>query len=138
MLIILYLKDEVSYDRFHANGDHIYRIFTQATGPDGQVRRMGITGDIQGPLFTAKIPEIKAFVRVQGGYADIKKGTEINPQPLLVVDSNFFSLFSFPLLSGNPNTALLQPNAVVLSEDAAKKYFGSTAAIGKTMLLKEK
>lgn len=136
MLIILYLKDEVSYDRFHANGNHIYRIFQQATAPNGEVRRMGITGDIQGPRFTAKIPEIKAFARVQGGYADIKKGTDINPQPLLVVDSNFFSLFSFPLLSGNPKTALLQPNAVVLSEDAAKKYFGSTDAMGKTMLLK--
>ncbi|MEP6950766.1 MAG: ABC transporter permease [Ginsengibacter sp.] len=136
MLIILYLKDEVSYDRFHANVDHIYRIFSQATGPDGQVRRMGITGYIQGPRFTEKTPEIKAFVRVQGGYGDIKKGTEIIPQPLLVVDSNFFSVFSFPLLSGNPNTALLQPDAVVLSEDAAKKYFGSTAATGKTMLIR--
>jgi len=136
MLIILYLKDEVSYDRFHANGDHIYRIFSQMTTPDGQVRRMGITGDIQGPRFTAKIPEIKAFVRVQGGYADIKKGTDISPQPLLMVDSNFFSLFSFPLLNGNPKTALLQPNSVVLSEDAAKKYFGSNNPIGKTMLLK--
>lgn len=136
MLIILYLKDELSYDRFHANGNHIYRIFEQGTGPDGQVRRMGITGDIQGPRFMAKIPEIKAFVRVQGGYADIKKGNDISPQPLLVVDSNFFSLFSFPLLSGNPKTALLQSDAVVLSEDAAKKYFGSKDPIGKTMLLK--
>jgi len=136
MLIILYLKDEVSYDRFHTNGNHIYRIFSQATAPNGEVRRMGITGDIQGPRFTGKIPGIKAFVRVQGGYADIKNGTEINPQPLLAVDSNFFSVFSFPLLSGNPKTALLQTNAVVLSEDAAKKYFGSTDAMGKTMLLK--
>jgi putative ABC transport system permease protein len=136
MLIILYLKDEVSYDRFHANANHIYRIFEQATSPDGRVQKMGITGDIQGPLFTSKIPEIKSFVRVQGGYCDIKTGTEINPQPLLIVDSNFFSLFSFPLLGGSPKTALLQPNAVVISEDAAKKYFGSTAALGKTILIR--
>jgi len=136
MLIILYLKDEVSYDRFHANGDHIYRIFQQATRPDGQVLRMGITGAIQGPIFTSKLPEIKAFVRVNGGYADIKTGSEVKPQPLLRADSNFFSVFSFPLLNGNPKTVLLKPNAIVLSEDAAKKYFGSSAAVGKTMLLR--
>ena len=97
MLIILYMKDEVSYDRFHANSEYIYRIFSQATGPDGQVQRMGITGGIQGPRFAAKIPEIKDFVRIQGGYGNIKKGTEISPQPLLIVDSSFFSVFSFPL-----------------------------------------
>ena len=49
MLIILYVKDEVSYDRFHANVNHIYRIFGQATSPDGRVQKMGITGDFQGP-----------------------------------------------------------------------------------------
>ncbi|HMH31675.1 MAG TPA: ABC transporter permease [Puia sp.] len=136
MLIILYVKDELSFDRFHANAQNIYRIFIEGTSPQGEVRRMGITGDVQGPLFTSKIPEIKAFVRVSGGQADIKNGTDISTPKLLVVDSNFLSEFSFPLLSGNPKTALLQPNSVVLSEDAAKKYFGSTAALGKTLLIK--
>jgi putative ABC transport system permease protein len=136
MLIMLYVKDEVSYDRFHRNASHIYRIFSEGKAPDGEIRRMGITGDIQGPRFKAKIPEIREFVRLQGGYGDIKKGSEIFQPALLHADSNVFSMFSFPLLKGNPKTALLESHSIVLSEDAAKKYFGSTDVLGKTIDLK--
>jgi putative ABC transport system permease protein len=136
MLIMLYIKDEVSYDRFHANSQQIYRIFVEGTSPQGEVRRMGITGDVQGPLFTSKIPEIKSFVRVAGGQADIKNGAAVSSAQLLNVDANFLSIFSFPLLSGNPKTALLETNSVVLSEGAARKYFGSATVLGKTLLMK--
>jgi putative ABC transport system permease protein len=137
MLIILYLKDELSFDRFHINRDHLYRLYSEGKDPAGETHRMGITGDVQGPRFKSQIPEIRAFVRIQGGYSDAKLGSTVVPQPLLNVDSNFFSVFSFPLISGNPATALLQPDAVVLSEDAATKYFGSTDVIGKLLLLKK-
>jgi putative ABC transport system permease protein len=137
MLIILYVKDELSFDRFQANANHIYRVYSQATSPDGsQTERMGITGVLQGPLFTSKTPEIKSFVRVNGGFADIKSGTNIKSQSLLKVDSNFFSVFSFPLLSGNPTTCLLGSNSIVLSEDVAKREFGTTDGLGKIILLK--
>jgi len=137
MLILLYVKDEISFDRFHVNGDQIYRLYSEGKGPDGVIRRMGITGDAQGPRFKSQVPEIRAFVRVQGGYRDAKLGSTVVPQPLLNVDSTFFSVFSFPLLSGNPATALVQPNTAVISEDAAIKYFGSRDAVGKTLLLKK-
>ncbi|HTR28408.1 MAG TPA: ABC transporter permease [Puia sp.] len=136
MLIILYVKDELSFDRFHVNGNHLYRLYSEAKGPDGETRRMGITGDAQGPRFKSEIPEIRAFVRIQGGYRDAKLGSTVVPQAVLNVDSNFLSVFTFPLLSGNAATALLLPNEAVLSEDAAIKYFGSTDAIGKTLMLK--
>jgi putative ABC transport system permease protein len=97
---------------------------------------MGITGYFQGPKFTAKIPEIKSFVRVKGGYEDIKSGTDVKSQQLMYADSNFFSIFSFPLLSGDPKTALLQPNSIVISEDMARRQFGTTNALGKMILLK--
>ncbi|HMG67793.1 MAG TPA: ABC transporter permease, partial [Chitinophagaceae bacterium] len=138
MLIMLYIKDEVSYDRFHHNVSRIYRIFSEAKSPEGEIRRMGITGEIQGPRFSEKIPEIREFVRVQGGYGDIKKGVEITQPVLLHADSNFFSVFSFPLLRGNSKTALLGSHSVVVSEDAAKKYFGSIDVLGKTIDLKTK
>ena len=135
MLIILYLKDDLSFDRFHTNADHIYRIYSEAKGPGGETRRMGITGDVQGPHFKSEIPEIRGFVRVQSGYTDVRQGNKVYSQPIVTVDSNFFSVFSFPLLSGNPATALLNPGSIVLSEDAAMKYFGTTNALGKTLLI---
>jgi putative ABC transport system permease protein len=135
MLIILYLKDELSFDRWHANSDNIYRLYTEAKGPGGETRRMGITGDAQGPHFKSEIPEIKAFVRVESGYTDVRQGNKVYAQPIVTVDSNFLSVFSFPLLSGNPVTALVQPGSIVLSEDAAIKYFGTTNVLGKTLLI---
>jgi putative ABC transport system permease protein len=139
MLIILFLKDEVSYDRFHANVNNIYRVVVgrQDDPKVNKGQRMGITGFFQGPKFTAKIPEIRSFVRVKGGYEDIKTGNDIKGQPVVFADSSFFSIFSFPLLHGDPKTVLSQPNSIVLSEDEAKRQFGTVDAVGKIVLLKK-
>ncbi|MEP7231220.1 MAG: ABC transporter permease [Ginsengibacter sp.] len=135
MLIMLYTKDEVSYDRFHKNIRQIYRIDKQNSREDGSVDNGSYTGYFPGPRFAANVPEIQGFVRFQPTQIDIKTGADIQSQPICLVDSNFFSVFTFPLLSGNPTTALTQPNAVVITEEMAKKYFGTSDAIGKTMLL---
>jgi putative ABC transport system permease protein len=74
---------------------------------------------------------------VENGVENIKKGTEVQSQSLLYVDSNFFSIFTFPLLSGNAKTCLSEPHSIVLSEDAAKKYFATTDAVGKVLMVKE-
>ena len=130
MLIMLYVKDEVSFDRFHKNVNNIYRIERN--------HKNGSTGFLQGPRFTQNVPGIKSFVRVQGGSEDIKKEAEVQEQGgVLSVDSNFFSVFTFPLLSGNPKTCLTEPHSIVLSEDAAKKYFATTDAFGKVLMVKE-
>src|ERR1700759_5361720 len=138
MLIILYVKDEVSYDRFHKNVNNIYRITTQAIDKKGvKGRKDPNTGYLQGPRFTQNIPDIKTFVRVQSGTENIKTGTEVKDQDLLYVDSTFFDVFSFPLVSGNAHTCLQDPSSVVISEDEAKKQFGTTDAIGKIIMLKD-
>ena len=137
MLIMLYVKDEVSYDRFHKNVSSIYRIGINGTNPDGsEAYTSGTTGYFQGPRFTAGVPEIKSFVRLQSWYRDIKTGDEIQGKELHLVDSNFLTFFSFPLLSGDPSTALLDPNSIVLSEDMAKQQFGTKHAQGKVMMIK--
>ncbi len=134
MFIMLYVKDEVSFDKFHKNVNNIYRIARKANG----INLNGTTGFLQGPRFTQNVPGIKSFVRVQGGAEDIKNGTEVQEQGgVLHVDSNFFSVFTFPLLSGNPKTCLTEPHSIVLSEDAAKKYFATTDAVGKVLIVKE-
>ena len=138
MLILLYVKDEVSYDRFHANVNNIYRVVTQNIDKNGNKgRKDPNSGYLQGPRFAQNIPGIKSFVRVASGNENIKTGTEVKDQDLLYVDSNFFSVFTFPLLSGDAKTCLTEPHSIVLSEDAAKKQFGTTDAVGKIMMIKE-
>ena len=138
MLIILYVKDEVSYDRFHKNVNNIYRIVTQGINKDGgKGRKDPNTGYLQGPRFAQNVPEIKHFVRVQSGNESIKTGTEVKDQDLLRVDSSFFDVFSFPLVSGNRHTCLKDPSSVVLSEETAKRQFGTTDVIGKIVMLKD-
>ncbi len=132
MLIMLYVKDEVSFDRFHKNVNNIYRIVSKR-----KENKITATGVLQGPRFTQNISGIKSFVRVGNRYEDIKTGTFVQSQSLLYVDSNFFSVFTFPLLSGNPKTCLIEPHSIVLSEDAAKKQFGTTDAVGKILMIKE-
>lgn len=138
MLIILYVKDEVSYDRFHSNVGNIYRIVTQGIDKNGgKGRKDPNTGYLQGPRFAQNIPEIKRFVRVQSGEKDIKTGMEVKGQELLYADSAFFDVFSFPLISGNRHSCLKEPSSVVITEDAAKKQFGTTDAIGKIIMMKD-
>jgi putative ABC transport system permease protein len=133
MLIVLYTKDEVSYDRFHKNVNNIYRITATETSPEGQVSKFGITGMVPGPAFARQIPEIDKFVRLQGERFNIKKGTDIIPQEATKVDSSFFSVFTFNFVEGSPKTALKDPQSVVITEEIAEKYFGKKSALGKTL-----
>lgn len=137
MLIMLYVKDEISYDRFHKGIGQVYRVVNKSIKPDGSVGSInGFSGYFQGPKFAANIPEIRSFVRYQQNNLDLKTGTEVKSQEVFYADSSFFSAFSFPLLNGNPKTALKEPNAVVISEDMAKREFGTKDALGKTLLFR--
>ncbi|MES2520230.1 MAG: ABC transporter permease [Bacteroidota bacterium] len=133
MLIVLYTKDEVSYDRFHQNVENIYRITSTETSPEGKVNKFGITGMVPGPTFARQIPEIDKFVRLQGDRLNIKKGTDILAQEATKVDSSFFSVFTFDFVEGSPKTALKDPQSIVITEEVAEKYFGKKSVLGKTL-----
>jgi putative ABC transport system permease protein len=138
MLILLFIKDELSYDRFHKQGDHIYRVVRRMHNPSGGASFFsdGYTGLAEGPGFAAEVPGIKGFVRIINNYQDIKKGTDIQSHQILLVDSNFFTTFSFPLIAGDPATALRQPHTLVVSEEFARLKFGTTDALGKILQVK--
>jgi putative ABC transport system permease protein len=93
MLIILYNKDEVSYDRFQKNAEDVYRVAVNEVTPEGNSSKYGITGMMQGPVFKKLVPEVEEFVRVSGRQFNIKKGTEVFTQETLKVDSTFFTIF---------------------------------------------
>ncbi|MBK9934927.1 MAG: ABC transporter permease [Cytophagaceae bacterium] len=138
MLILLYSKDEVSYDRFHENNPNIYRVVNQWSNPDGSVKsKDGNTGHFQGPKFKEGIAEIREFVRVKSDFRNIKQNQEVKSEEMLAADSTFFSVFTFPMLSGDPHTALKNPKSIVISEEMAEKYFHSTDVLGKYLEISE-
>ncbi|MDB5024706.1 MAG: FtsX-like permease family protein [Mucilaginibacter sp.] len=136
MLIFLYTMDEVSYDRFHEKKESIYHLTADMKGPDGHVNKSSSTGMMPGPAFKQQIPEITDFVRVQSADFTVKRGNEVFDQDALYADDNFFSVFSFPLIQGNPRTALKDMRSIVLSEEVAEKYFGKQDPVGKVLELK--
>lgn len=136
MLIMLYNNDEVSYDRFHKNAHNIYRIVHTDKDKDGKkIGANGVTGMMPAPAFKRSIPEVVDYVRVNGYTMPVKVGNEIFEQDCMYVDDNFFSVFTFPFLKGNANAALQDLFSVVISEAMAKKFFGTTDAVGKIIEL---
>ena len=105
MLIILYTKDEVSFDQFHEKKDQIYRVTATITNEDNQIK-LGSTNLIVGPSFQEEIPEVKSFVRMQSGSYIIKKGNESFDQRVVFTDDNFFEAFTFPLIHGDKSKDL--------------------------------
>ena len=136
MLIFLYTKDEITYDQFHEHKAQLYRITRTFVMGDNPHLLTGITNPVVGETFAHEIPDIQQCVRINGITVTVKMGNEVFSESPLAVDENFFSVFTFPLRHGDIKTALRNPNAVVLSEQAAKKYFGTTDALGKTIEIK--
>jgi putative ABC transport system permease protein len=136
MLIFLYTKDEISYDQFQENKAHVYRIIQgwhMGSMPD---QTIGITNGIMGEEFAKDIPGIQQFVRVNGIAVTVKKNNDVFTENPLVVDDNFFSVFTFPLIEGSKRTALRDPHSIVLTQGMAKKYFGTTDVVGKIMQIR--
>lgn len=135
MMIVLFISDEVSFDRFHTKKDRIFRITARMTS-DNETRLIANSNQIVGPSFAEDIPEIQTYVRMQSNPFIIRHDNEVNNQEATFVDNNFFTVFSFPLITGDPEKVLSDLHSLVLSEKTAIKYFGSTDILGKTLELK--
>ena len=136
LLAVLYWRDERSFDTFHVNNPNLYRITsTIAENKNDKAETTGGTGQVQGAAFKAGVPEVKEYVRLLGGgiFGDVlsdKKGLHLN---LLFTDDNFFDVFSFSFLHGNPNNALTEIGSAVITERTAMKFFNSTDVLGKSL-----
>jgi putative ABC transport system permease protein len=134
MLILLYVDDDWSIDRFNQQRDRIYQVTMQVLNSDGSLRaEFGRSGTVFGPSFQQVIPEINAYTRICTYDFVAKKDEKVFTQHVHFADANFFSVFTFPVVSGDPNTALADLHGMVLSEETAKKYFGGTDVIGKIL-----
>jgi len=135
LLIGLYIWQETHYDSFHLNKDRIMRV-TMEIGAAGNVDKVAVTGTKVGPEFARKFPAVESFTRTIIGTRIIANGDKtFTEKNILFADSEFFNIFSFRLLKGNPHNCLDAPEKIVITEEMAKKYFGKEDALGKTLKL---
>ncbi|GAB2586872.1 FtsX-like permease family protein [Spirosoma areae] len=137
-LVALYLQNELSYDRFFTNADRIYRINHVE---DGSGNRYSGTSSALGFHARQEIPQVSQMTRLFFPYRMFGTSALIERNPdtrfyednLLVADSTFFQLFDFRAVEGNTKTALLRPDAIVLSQRTAEKYFGTKPALNQLL-----
>ena len=135
ILITLYVSDEISYDKFNEKADRIYRI-NSFIRMGGSELKLAVSSDPMGATLKKDFPQVEEYVRFynSNGSKSIKKGNEfINEPDVTHADSTLFRVFTLPALYGDTKTALNDPNTVVITESAAKKYFGATNVVGRTI-----
>ncbi len=137
MLIALYLQHELRYEDFQQKGDRIARVLMEYQfGTEGKPTKGDYTSVRVAPVLQQNFPEVETTVRMAKFDQIVRKGDKVLNEPQFIfADSTFFRIFTFPLLQGNPQTALAGPYKVVLTESAARRYFGNTNVIGQTMLI---
>ncbi len=134
ILITLWAVDELSFDRFHQNANCIYRLCHELTMA-GTSRGAPTGSDPMAPAIQAACPEIAAITRINSGdRIEVAYGNNrFFEEKILYADSQFFSVFTFPLIQGNPQTALAEIHSVVITRDIARKYFGNDDPLGKLL-----
>ncbi len=137
ILILLYIQDELSYDRYHPHADRVYRIVDDIESGGQTVQTAG-TPTGWGPALKRDFPEIELLVRMRGtGSAWLVDlgNTIYYERKVIWAEPDLFKMFSIPLAAGDQSTALAEPYSMVISEDLAFKYFGDEDAIGKAVNL---
>jgi putative ABC transport system permease protein len=130
ILILLWVQNELSYDRFHARANQIFRLTCNAGDFKTAVSSAGMARGLQ-----SQLPQIKGGVRMSKPSAMLFEAGEkkVEEKRVFYADSNFSKVFSFPLLAGNAATALNDPGAILITEETAEEYFGTRDAVGKTI-----
>ena len=136
ILISLYVINEITYDRFHENAERIYRIGVKGKMLGNDLNQ-AVTAAPMYQTLTDEYPEIEHVTRIAkfGGWL-IKYGEKKfmeTEKTFLFADSTFFDVFSFHLIKGNPETALTKPRSLIMTQKAAKRYFGDEDPMGKTL-----
>lgn len=136
LMILLYIQDEQQYDRFHPKADKIYRVVLEVQKAGHPTNANGAFG--LGPRLKRDFPEVCEHVRIRKMGQNVSRfvgyeNKKFNEKGFFFAEPSIFSVFNFPLLRGNPETALSAPNTLVITEKMAKKYFGQTDPMGKVL-----
>lgn len=132
-LFLLYAVHEFSYDRFHADAANLYRVYDWWDFEERSGREPSSCTPL-GPAMKRDLADVEAFVRVQGGGEHlVRVGSQVTRIRVSFADTPFFSVFTFPLLSGNAKTVLQDHHAIVLTRSRALQLFGKTDVVGETV-----
>ena len=132
LLTFLYVRHEWTYDQFHEKSDRIFRLGMSGGMFGGRDNAIGVRlSDQIGPLLRENIPQFAHVVRIHEGPGTVSLGNNTFKVQSLFTDEDFFQLFTFPLIHGDPKTVLANPNSIVLTQSAAKKYFGQNDVVGR-------
>jgi putative ABC transport system permease protein len=139
ILILGYINNELSYDRFHKNGNRIYRGVIQTTSDKGWETTPKMVAAV-GPSLTEEFPEIEKTLRFRVPEDRYLSYNNISHfiRNVIYSDSTLFDMFSFNLIQGNPKKALAAPYSIVLSASTAKMIFGGENPVGRSILLENK
>jgi len=138
LLVFFYIRDELSYDRKPENADRIFRMVLDFETPDQGLIQTARTPPPWAPAMMEDIPEIESFVRFKTPLVSWLIGNDaadkrFHESGFYFADAAVFEMFDYRLLQGDPRTALKEPNTLVLTESAAKKYFGDEDPMGRTL-----
>lgn len=135
LFLIFYVKDELSYDKYNKKADRVYRINSYIKEADKDTMKWAIAQYLLAPQLKKDYPEVEEAVRfVPNGKMMFKKGAlRFYEEKVFYTDSSVFKIFTYNFIKGNPNTALVEPNSIVLTEALAKKYFGKSDPIEQTL-----
>ncbi|MGN6266174.1 MAG: ABC transporter permease [Ginsengibacter sp.] len=141
LLIILYVADELNYDHYNKKFSQIYRINADITF-GGHHFDLAQTPDPMGAALKKNFPEVKQYVRFRdhGGFLVKKENQNVKEDRVIFTDSTLFDVFTLPMIAGNPHTALVHPNSVVITKTIAEKYFPKTSLtniVGKTLTIND-
>lgn len=139
LLIVFYVVDELSYDRYNTKADRIYRVNEDLKLGENKVQYAVAMPPLAKTL-KAEYSYVEDAVRIKrAGTTHVKKGSiNIIENSVAFADASIFNVFTLPMISGDPKTALLDPHTVVITESTAKKYFNTTNAVGKFILFNDK
>jgi len=131
-IILLFVQDELSYDRFNTKADNIYRIVFKANINGGKINESNVMPPVAQALLN-DYPEVKEVTRLHalGNPRVLINGKRFTDASMVFADANFFNVFTIPFLQGDPQTALQQPYSMVISKEMAQKYFGNEDPMGK-------
>ncbi len=133
MLILLWVQHELSYDAFHENAKDIYRVVENQYYAGGEIFPVAVTPSPLAPALKTQFPEIVKSTRFSFNSLTIKKDDKIFTEGVAFADPDIFEIFTIPFVKGNAATALSSPHSIVLTEEAAEKYFGADEPMGQVL-----